>query len=197
MSAPALNLLRYPRRTVWVNKPVVLQLLFGILAGVLCVSAWGLWGQSRYSHGLQLREQLQASARVQAQARTEALAFAEYARLQQQARQRVEDWRVRREQLQRLHALLSQENREIGLRLQRWQGDGQRIQLQAWLPRAEDLPGLQARLSVIGPQTWVLHSLGHATGAGLQLVLESSWPKAGPPSGLPVQPASSRGRGQP
>ena len=197
MNAPALNLLRYPRRQALVGTPVLVRVLAGALAGGLCASAWGLWSQMRYSQELQRRDQLHTSTRAQARAQAEASARAQQHRLQQQAHQRAEDGRARREQMQRLHALLLQERHTTGLHLQRWQGDGQRLQLQAWLPRAEDLPGLQARLSAAGPQVWTLHSLGRSTDRGLQLVLESSWPAlaapapaAGPAAKLPASPGA-------
>lgn len=173
----SLNLLRHPRRLPLLGWPVLGRVLAGGVAGVLCASGWGLWSQTRLAQTRSLQQQLQAELQAQARSRSQASAEAAQARLQQRALARDAQWRLQRERLQQLHGLLAQEARDGGLRLQRWQGDGQRIELQAWLPHTQGLPALQARLSGPAPQglsDWAVQSLGSAAGEGVQLVLVST-----------------------
>jgi hypothetical protein len=153
-------------------------LLLGLLAGV----GRGLWSQAQLPSWQRQHQQLQAQQAQQTRAMAEDRARVQEAQWQQKAQLRDGEWRLRRTQLLRLHEVLAQAGADLGLRLQRWQGDEQRLQLQGWLPQAQDWPQLQARLSAAGPQEWRLHSLQAAPDTGVQLVLEVAWPAASVPS---------------
>lgn len=199
MSVRSLNLLRYPRRLQLTVSPRSLWVLGGGLAGLLAGLAWGLWSLARldaWQHEVQRLQARQAQqARVQALASERSkLAFQE-----QQAMRKLQDWQSQRDQLLRLHALLTQSARDSGLQLRLWQGDERRLQLQGWLPHMQDLPQLQAQLSAAGPSAWSLHSLSAGAGPGVELVLQASWPLVAPAAAAssPQTPATFSSAGQP
>ena len=111
MTAQSLNLLRYPRRVpaldaaLW--RPAAAALLTGALAG----GVWGGWQHMRQDGLLAL-----------------------HARLHQAFLDRAQAWQSQRERVMRLHAGLTEQARDTGLRVERWQADGRRLVLQAWLP---------------------------------------------------------------
>jgi len=169
-----LNLLRYPRRPGLQWRPQAPWLVCGLLCGGLCAAAL----QSLHEDGLHQRQRL---AREQAQlaAQHERLQ-AERAQAQRLAQQQVR-WRELQWQQQRIVALQEalQSEAEQGLRLSRWQADGQRLLLQGQWLQAQDLPALQTRLGQVLGQGWHLHSLGSGgSGATMQWTLETAWPSA-------------------
>lgn len=175
MNAPALNLLRYPRRMSWRHGPMPWLALVGFLLGGLGGAAWGLWSQSQRAHWQTQRQALQAQARQQAHAQARAAGLAQQSRLAQAAQRRQQAWHAEREQLMRWHERLEQTAADTGLRVQLWQGQAQTLQLQAHLPPSGDWLSVQARLNQAGPQDWQLQSLSTPPNQGLQLVLQTSW----------------------
>lgn len=153
----------------------------GLLLGLMSGMGRGWWSQAQLPTWQGQHQQLQMRQAQQAQLAAQAQARAQKAQWQQQALQRDSEWRQRRQQLLQLHEVLGQAGTDLGLRLQRWQGDEHRLQLQGWLPQAQAWPQLQARLSAAGPQPWRLHSLQTAAEAGVQLELEAPWPVASAP----------------
>lgn len=174
MSTPSLNLLRYPRRWPLVGRFTLASAVAGLCGGYLLVAAWGLWCQHRHPDWLAQRQQLQAQLAGQTRAQAEAQAKVQHDRALQKLLAQRQEWQLVRQQLQTLHERLGELSLETGLRLQRWQGDGQRMQLQAWLPQAQSWSALQARLMAPGAQTWSLGSLTSGSGPGVHVVLETS-----------------------
>lgn len=174
MSSRALNLLQHPRREWPVDGP---QLRWGLLgAGLTLGLGWLL--QAQHSDLLQEQQHWKQQLSVQAQQQSQQRALHERQRVlaEQQAL-----WRNVLDQDRQRLALQAALQREAdqGLRLARWQADGQRLWLQGQLPQTEALPGLQARLGQALGQSWTLQSLG-AGGApsGLLWTLEAPWPPA-------------------
>lgn len=175
VSGASLNLLRYPRRWHPSDSRWLVWAVSGWLVGLLLGVAWGEWSQREQAAWQAQRSALQARLKSQARTEAERVALAQQERWVQQAQARRKEWQAQRAQLQGLHGVLGQAMDEHGLRVQRWQGHGQRIQLQGWLPHAEALPALQLRLAQAGPHAWTLHSLTASAGSGLQMVLEAPW----------------------
>ena len=177
---PALNLLRYPQRGLALPLELAWPLLLAVLAGLALGSAWVAWQSWRLDHLLEQRGHLQAD--VQALERQKNLAAALQTRKQWQknAEVRAQDWRARRDQLQHLQEVLGAQASALGVRVARWQGDRRQLVLQAWLPRAQDVPLLLSALTAAGPQGWTLQSLGDAAASGphggVDVVLQASWP---------------------
>jgi len=177
--AKSLNLLRYPRRmptldaALW--RPGLVALLVGVLAGGL----WGGWQHQRQEEWTVLRARLRAQTQALAGQQTQAVDQQAKARLQQAFVDRAQAWQSQRERLMHLHATLTEQAKDAGLRVERWQSDGRKLVLQAWLPRAERVPLVMARLSAAWPQGWTLQSLGDraASGgdAGIDVVFEAPW----------------------
>lgn len=184
MSAPALNLLRYPQSA----SPMRWTGAVWALVGALCACGWGLWQQAQLAQVQQQRQQLEQQLQAQATARALAASQAQHGRVQEAERWRAAQWQVQRERLQSVHAQLALAQRELGLRLQRWQGDAKQLQLQAWLPGVQALPELQSRLSGAWPTAWTLESLAGAADGGVQLVLTAPLAQA-PASGAAATPA--------
>ena len=176
MNAPSqhLNLLRHPRRLWAPWLPLAPWLALGCLCGGLCAA----WLQSLHEYGLRERQRLASEqARLAAQTERQQAARAQAHLLaQQQAR-----WRELQVQQQRIVALQDalQSEAEQGLRVSRWQADGQRLLLQGQGPQAQDWPALQARLGQVLGQGWHLQSLGSDLSAASVLwTLETAWPGA-------------------
>ena len=182
MRTPSLNLLRYPRRLSGPVSILVVWALAGLLLGVLMGAARGSWSQAQLSDGQRQRQQLLTQREQQSRAAAQVSARLQLIQGQQQAQARHAQWQSRRGQVLRLHALLEQAGIDAGLRLQRWQGDEQRIQLQVWLPQGQVWAAWQSRLTQAGPEAWRLQSLQTLAGGGVQLVLEAPWNPATPPS---------------
>ncbi|MEN9889327.1 MAG: hypothetical protein RL559_1364 [Pseudomonadota bacterium] len=176
MSAPVLrlNVLRHPRRRSAWAWPHLPWFWVGLLCGGLCVA------------GLHLRHEATAQQRQQ-QAHAQALAA------QQQARQLAARQQVQRGAQQQAHAqaVQAQQQRmvalqdvlqveaERGLRLSRWQADGQRWALQGQLPSAQDVATLQTRLGQALGQGWSVQSLGAGPASvGVLWSLETPSPSA-------------------
>ncbi len=181
LNARPLNLLRYPRRAVMLDAALWRPALWALLAGVVGAAAAAAWQLQRQDQLLAQRgpllARLQEQARQQAQARqAEAMA-----RLRSRMLERQQAWQLQRQQLMRLNADLSTEAERTGLRLQRWQGDGRKLSLQLWLPRAELAPALVSRLSQSSLHAWTLQSLAQKPdAAGVEAVLEAPWPSVSP-----------------
>ncbi len=181
LNARPLNLLRYPSRASILDATLWRPALWALLAGVAVAAAWATWQ-------LQLQEQLLAQrgplqARLQEQARQQAQARQAdtLARLQTRMQERAQAWQVQREQLMHLHAELSAQAAQTGLRLQRWQGDGRKLTLQLWLPRPELVPVVVSHLSRTSLQPWTLQSLaGRPDTTGVEAVFEAPWPVSAP-----------------
>lgn len=180
MSARSLNLLRYPGRIPTWEGALLRPVLVAWLAGVLSGLGWSGWQHMRHDEWLALHARLQAQTQALAGQQTEAAARQLAARLHQAFLERARAWKNRRERVLHLQAVLTEQARSTGLRVERWQSDGRRLVLQAWLPRAEHVPQLVAHLSAAWPQAWTLQSLSDRTGAGagVDVVLEAPWDDA-------------------
>ncbi len=193
MKAGSLNLLRYPRRFQLLSAPWGIWALSGGLLGLAAGVAWGLWSQAQRVPLQQQVQRLQARQAQQARAQTDAAERNRLAAQAQQAADRLQAWHSQREQLLRLHAVLTQAALDSGLQLRLWQGDERGLQLQGWLPRMDALPQLQAQLGAAGPWVWRLHSLSAGAGPGVELVLQAPWSSPSPsPSPSPsISPSKS------
>lgn len=183
MKLQGLNLLRHPRkRWLWWLQAGHWRAL---AAGVMLAAMLSAWWPSWHTDLLRQREHLQQQ--LAAQAEQQKRASAARAQARQQAQQEAW-WRDVLGQQQRwldLHMALQTEGAQ-GLRLLRWQADGQRMLLLGQWPDAEALPGLQARLGRAVGQAWALQRLdASATGAGWVWALETPWPLASAPRGGP------------
>lgn len=180
VTAHALNLLRYPRRGLALPGELGWPLLLGVLAGALLGSAWLGWQSWRVDRLQAQRGQLQADVKALDRKMAHAAALQTRSQGLKNGQARAQDWQTRRDQLQRLQQVLSAQASALGLRVARWQGDKRQLVLQAWLPRAQDVPALLLALSDVGPQGWTLQSLGDhvAAGrlAGVDVVLQANWP---------------------
>lgn len=187
MSERTLNLLRYPRRVPLFDAAWVRAVLAAGLGGVLVGVAGAAWLHWRQDGWLAQRAQLQAEQqRVESQ-QAEATARQAQARLAQAFGARAQAWAERRERLLGLHTELNAQAVDMGLRVERWQSDGRRLVLQAWLPRPAHLPQALARLSAASALDWRLQSLatraGQANPAGVDVVFEAAWPDGAPGAG--------------
>lgn len=191
MKARSLNLLRHPRREVALEPALLRACLIAGLVGALAGGLWSGWQHMRMAQLEEQRAQLQARWQVQNRQQTDAVAGHERGALHRQLLERATDWQGRRAQLLRLHQALNAQADDPGLRVERWQSDGRRQVLQAWLPRTDQVPQLMATLSAAWPQRWRLQSLGEHAGthsdAGVDAVFETTWPVAGQGS-RPVRP---------
>lgn len=203
MKAGSLNLLRYPRRLQLLSAPWGIWAVSGGWLGLAAGMAWGLWSQAQLAPWQQQVQRLQARQAQQARAQTDAAERNRRAAQAQQAAHRLQAWHSQREQLLRLHAVLTQAAVDSGLQLRLWQGDERGLQLHGWLPRMDALPQLQAQLAAAGPWAWRLHSLSAGAGSGVELVLQAPWSSpslspspapshAGVPPSLPSSAAGVR-----
>lgn len=197
VTAPALNLLRYPRRgPVWGTlqwRPLLVAGLLGALLG-------GFWAAGQHWRLAQLRAQVaQLQMQVQDRLRQQSVAAARraQAQLQQAVQTRAQDWGQQQAQGLRLHAALDEQSHALGLRVMRWQNDGQQLLMQGWLPRAQDVPALLSALSAAGPPLWTLLSLASPAApgqdgreAGVDVLLQAPWSAA-------ESPAPERGKAGP
>lgn len=177
MTAQSLNLLRYPRRVpaldaaLW--RPAAAALLTGALAG----GVWGGWQHMRQDGLLALHARLQEQVQTLSGQQAGVTARQAKARLHQAFLDRAQAWQSQRERVMRLHAGLTEQARDTGLRVERWQADGRRLFLQAWLPGAEQVPRAVAALSAAWPQGWTLQSLSERIRpqgeAGVDVVFEA------------------------
>ena len=157
--------------TLW--RPALLALL----AGVALAAAWVAWQLQRQEELLAQRGPLQARLQEQTRQQAQARQAEALTRAQTRMQERAQAWQVQRQQLMRLHAELSTQAEQGGLRLQRWQGDGRKLTLQLWFPRPELAPALVSRLSQASAQAWALQSLAERPdAAGVEAVLEAPWP---------------------
>lgn len=184
MSAPALNLLRYPRRG-WLEPqlgwPLLQALGVGAVLGAACVLGQHGWLDHLQNQRGQLQRQAHAVARQRA---TDAARHAQVQRLQA-VHTRAQDWQTQQAMGLRLQAVLSAQGQALGLRVLRWQGDGRQMLLQAWLPRVQDVPALVAALSALGAGAWTVQSL--SDGAAVATQRREKEPGAGADGGVVVQ----------
>lgn len=176
MNTPTLNLLRYPRRTRGPLSPPLAWALTGAVLGVLLAWGWKLWTEQRLTDVQAQRVALQTQLNAQTQAQAGRASETERQRLLARLQQREQQWLGQRQWLRQLHAQLAQEARTQGLRLQHWQADGQRLELQVGLPPAQvqAVPELLQRLSLPGAPAWTLLSLGNGADTGVQLGLAAT-----------------------
>lgn len=186
-AAGSLNLLRFPRRVHVLDPGQVRAGLMAAVAGILVGCAWGLWQQMQQDQLLAQRAQWQAQSLALGRQKDQQVIAQDKARVQLQWGQRAQAWQLQRQQLMRLHAVLAQQAADTGLRVERWQGDGRKLVLQAWLPHADSVPGVLAGLSSVWPPGWTLQSMGARSGAGVNVVLQAAWP-AGPREGERPKP---------
>ena len=167
MSRPALNLLRQPLASPWTG------LWPAALSGVWLGGALGLACQWQLPALLQAQAERQQLVAAQAQQQRRLNAQRHTLARQAAAQQEVQTrWR----QQQRWHDALAALATEQGLRVQRWQGDAQQLQLQAWLPQAQLVPEVLAALNAAGPGDWRLQRLSHNAGHGVWLSLHAPLP---------------------
>lgn len=182
MTGRPLNLLRHPRRLPGWRSDWLRPVLLAGCAGALAGGAWGAWQHQRLDTLLAQQAHLQQRLQVQLEQQARVSAHQARQHLQQAQRVRAQDWQRQRQQLQALHAALAAQAPAAGLRVERWQGDGQKLLLQGWLPRAQAIPALLAQLSSAWPQPWQLHQLADRSAGvdpgGLDLVLEAPWSPA-------------------
>lgn len=183
----SLNLLRFPRRVHALDPGQVRAGLMASVAGILMGCAWGLWQQMQQDQLLVQRAQWQTQSRDLERQKDQQAIVQEKARLQLKWGQRAQSWQLQRQQLMRLHAALAQQAADTGLRVERWQGDGRKLVLQAWLPHADSVPVVLTGLSSAWPAGWALQSMGVRSGAGVDVVLQATWP-AGPRAGERPKP---------
>ena len=188
MSAPALNLLRYPRRgplelTEWRRARQAL------LAGAVVGALWVLGQHWRLDHLQAQLGQLQNQAHAVATERAADAARHAQAQRQQALHARAQDWQTQQALGLRLQAAVSAQGQALGLRILRWHGDGRHMQLQGWLPRVQQVPVLVSALSDVGPGPWTVQSLDASAEApsalaaadgGVLVQLQASWPQAIP-----------------
>lgn len=175
MNAPALNLLRHPRRAgnVWVRAGFGLG---GALTGLCLAGLWQQW-QIHRLESLQIRhEVLKESLRVQEATRAEQARQRETVQMTLRMAERAQDWHHRRQQIMRVHSALEAEVQASRGRVERWQVDARRFSVQLWLPRADLVPARTAALTQAGPAIWTVGSLSGRAGGGVIAVLESTWP---------------------
>lgn len=177
LNARPLNLLRYPRRASWVHAGVWRTALWALLTGMGVGSVLVVWQVQRHAQLQAQRGPLQASLQLQLKQQAEVRQAQTLARLQTRLQERATSWQVQRQQFMRLHAQLSQEAEDSGLRLRRWQADGHKLTLLLWLPHPERVPGLVTSLSKVSLQPWTLQSMASPSeGEGVEAVLEVPWP---------------------
>lgn len=162
VNAPALNLLRYPRRG-WLEPQLWWPLLQALGVGAVLGAACALGQHGWLDHLQTQRGQLQSQAHTVARQRAaDAARQAQVQRLLA-VHARAQDWQTQQAMGLRLQAALSAQGQALGLRVLRWQGDGRQILLQAWLPRVQDVPALVAGLSALGAGPWTVQSLSDGT----------------------------------
>ena len=180
MTPSDLNLLRHPRRGLDLPGELARPLLWAVLVGALLGSAWLGWQSWRLAQLRVQRGQLQAQVQTLEWQKEQAAALQTRTQWIKSGEARAQDWQARRNQLQRLQQALGAQAHALGLRVARWQGDRRQLVLQAWLPRAQDVPVLLSALTAAGPPGWVVQSLAdHATSGphgGVDVVLQASWP---------------------
>ena len=142
-------------------------------------AGWALRERLRLDELQALRTQLQARAQAQAQVQSQTQAMQRDQRLRQALQVRAQAWQHQRQQMLRLHGVLTTQAAQAGLRVQRWQSDGRSLVLQAWLPGPERVPALLALLTATGGRPWSLQSLAQAAdgpvGPGVTVVLQAPW----------------------
>ena len=181
MRPSALNLLRHPRTGAVAWRQ---QLVWG-LAGMALPLLLGAWLQAQ--HG-DWSTQLQQERRQQAQQQAERQRQRALRDQEQLQGQRQAVWQTLQAQQQRVLALqlALQREAEQGVRLTRWQADGQRLRLQGQSLQPEHVPDLQARLGQTLGQRWALVELtAGPADEGVSWSLETPWPPASAPRGAP------------
>ncbi len=176
MTVRPLNLLRHPRPAHLLEPALQRLALACVLAGGLAGMGWGVWQQHRQDDWLARRSALKAQAQSQASQQVQIKASEQREQMLKRQAARQQAWQTRRQHMLALHAVLSAQARNNGLRVLRWQGDGRQLVLQLWLPHAQALPSLTAQLSQAWPLAWTLQSLNDQAGAGIEAVLEAPWP---------------------
>lgn len=184
MNAPALNLLRYPRRGAALQigpwRPLVLTLLAGTLSGAV----WVGWQHWRLAQMQSLRQRVLAETAAWAAQQKAAAAVRDQSELQRAVVARAGDWQMRQAQWLHLQDALQDQAHVLRLRVLRWQADDRQLQLQAWLPRVQDIPALTSALSAaVGAQAWSLNNLAehpNRSEGGVDVLLQAPWPPQGP-----------------
>ena len=178
MNARPLNLLRHPRRSLVFEPAHLRAVLLALGAGAVMGCAWGMWQQMQHEALLAQRSRLQVESRVWRSQQALQSTERDRQRLLTSWGQRAQSWQRQREQRMQLHEALLAQAASTGLRVERWQGDARQLVLQAWLPRADDVPEVLSGLSQAWPTGWTLQSIGDRAGAGVDVVLQAA-PLAG------------------
>lgn len=178
MTPEPLNLLRYPEHAQVFRVVQLKQLVGGLLAGAVIGGTWTFWQQERHDRQQVLRTQLQSAVRAQESLEARQANEREQARIQGLWIRRAQSWHREREQQLELYSVLTDQALHSGLRVERWQGDGHKMVLQAWLPRTESVPVVLGALSQAWPPGWSLHSLSDRPDAGVNVVMQAPWPVA-------------------
>lgn len=169
-----LNLLNHPRKAL---LPWRRYLLWGVpsFVGMLLL---GGWIQAQHSELQQQHRHWTEQLALQDKRLNQQRAQREQQQAQAQAQAIWQGIKVRQQRLLAVQELLQQEA-EQGMRLMRWQADGQRQWLQGHWPQARGLTAFQERLSQALGQTWTLQSLnGGQTAGAVGWTLEAPWPAA-------------------
>lgn len=181
MRPSALNLLRHPRPGAVAWR----QHLGWGLAGMALPLLLGAWLQAQHSDW---SAQLQQERRQQAQQHAELQSQRALREQQRLQAQQQAAWQALQTQQQRVLALqlALQREAEQGLRLARWQADGQRLLVQGQSLQPESVPDVQARLGQALGQRWALVELAAGPAdEGVSWSLETPWPPASAPRGAP------------
>lgn len=184
MNARPLNLLRYPRRASLLESAPARAALLALGVGIVMGCSWGLWQQAQHEALLARRVQLKAQSEAW---RSQQTSERDRQRLLTHWGQRAKTWQAQGEQQMQLHAVLLAQAASAGLRVERWQGDGRQMMLQAWLPGADGVPALLSALSQAWPPGWALQSISDRSGVGVDVVLQAG-PLLGAHDGEPQKP---------
>ena len=186
MNARPLNLLRHPRRVHPLAPRQLRDLLWAGVAGALIGGLWCIWLDTEKEQLQQERTHLQAQATAWREQQSRERALEQKAKLQWAWTQRAQAWQGQRQRLAQLHAAFDALAPETGLWVERWQGDGRKLLLQARLPGVSSVPAVLSGLSGAWGPGWTLHSLGDRADGGVDVVLQAPWPADA------VEPAPSK-----
>lgn len=187
MNARPLNLLRYPRRAPLLESTTWRAVPFALGTGLMVGCAWGMWQDAQHETLLAQRSQWQAQVQAWRSQQAQQATERDRQRLLSSWGQRAQAWQQQRERQMQLHAVLMAQAATSGMRVESWQGDGRKLVLQAWLPRADGVPGVLSGLSDAWPPGWTLQSISDRAGAGVEVVLQAGL-LAGAAEGEPPKP---------
>lgn len=181
MRPRALNLLHHPRQP-WARWRQPLG--WGLLGVGLALLAGG-WLQAQRAELQQAHRHWTAQMAQHSAEQKRQRQVREQDRVQAQQQAFGRSVQAQQHQVLALQEALQREA-DQGLRLTRWQADGQHLWLQGQWPQAESWPALQARLTQALGQGWTLHSMATGpSGQGVAWTLQTPWPTASAPGAQP------------